>query len=94
MQLGMHTRKQSGKPKARARPPSGPDIEKGAEAARLNRLLACNPGAMLSTRGLSDGTYSESDEKTLTLLAHWRTSRTLKVQRRWGGGGGGREFSV
>ena len=44
------------------------DIEKGAEAARLNRLLARNPGAMLSTLRLPDGTYSESDRETLTLL--------------------------
>ena len=44
------------------------DIEKGAEAARLNRLLARNPGAMLSTLKLPDGTYSESDRETLTLL--------------------------
>ena len=44
------------------------DIEKGAEAARVNRLLARNPGAMLSTLRLPDGTYSESDRETLTLL--------------------------
>ena len=44
------------------------DIEKGAEAPRLNRLLARNPGAMLSTLRLPDGTYSESDRETLTLL--------------------------
>ena len=44
------------------------DIEKGAEAARLNRLMARNPGAMLSTLRLPNGTYSESDEETLSLL--------------------------
>ena len=44
------------------------NIEKGAEAARLNRLMARNPEAMLSTLRLPDGTYSESDEETLSLL--------------------------
>ena len=44
------------------------DIEKGAELAKLNRLLARNPGAMLSTLRLPDGTHSESDEETLNLL--------------------------
>ena len=44
------------------------DIEKGAEKARLNRLLARSLGAMLSTLRLPDGTYSESDKETLTLL--------------------------
>ena len=44
------------------------DIEKGAEAARLNRLLARNPGAMLRTLRLPVGSYLESDEDILTLL--------------------------
>ena len=44
------------------------DKEKGKEADRLNRLLVRNPRAMLSTLRLLDGTYSESDEKTLNLL--------------------------
>ena len=38
------------------------DIEKGAEAARLNRLLSRNPGAMLNTLRLPDGAYLESEE--------------------------------
>ena len=38
------------------------DIEKGAEATRLNRLLARNPEAMISTLRLPGETYSESDE--------------------------------
>ena len=41
------------------------NIEKGAEAARLNNL---HPGTMSSTLRLPNGTYSESDEETLSLL--------------------------
>ena len=44
------------------------NIEKGAEAARLNRLMSRNSGAMLSTLRLPNGTYSESDEETLSIL--------------------------
>ena len=44
------------------------NIEKSAEASRLNRLMARNPGAMLSTLRLPDRTYSESDENPLILL--------------------------
>ena len=44
------------------------NIEKGAEAARLNILLVRNSRAMLSTLRLPDGTYSDSDKETMTLL--------------------------
>ena len=60
------------------------DIEKGAEAARLNRLLACTPRATLSTLRLPDGTYSESGEETLLTVAHFPG---LKGPTVVGGGG-------
>ena len=41
------------------------NIEKGVESARLNRLMARNPGAMLSTLRLPNGTYLESDTPTI-----------------------------
>ena len=67
MQLEMHTGKKLGRPRVRAGSPSA-QTEKGAKAARLNRLLARNVGAVLSTVQLPNGTYSGSDEETLTLL--------------------------
>ncbi|XP_043483556.1 uncharacterized protein LOC122512018 [Leptopilina heterotoma] len=43
-------------------------IEKGKEAARLDKLLAKNPDAILGTLMLPDGTFSESDDGTLACL--------------------------
>ncbi|XP_043469809.1 uncharacterized protein LOC122503369 [Leptopilina heterotoma] len=43
-------------------------IEKGKEAARLDKLLAKNPDAILGTLMLPDGNFSESDDGTLACL--------------------------
>ena len=44
------------------------DIEKGVEAARLEKLLSRNPEATLGALKLPGGAYSGSDEETLACL--------------------------
>ncbi|XP_043481640.1 uncharacterized protein LOC122510802 [Leptopilina heterotoma] len=43
-------------------------MKKGKETARLDKLLAKNPDAILGTLMLPDGTFSESDDGTLACL--------------------------
>ena len=57
------------------------EVEGGAEAARLNKMLSSNPEAVLGPLKLPNGRFSTSDEETLNCLIRHTFPVSLRGKR-------------